>query len=100
MYELSRLIPQEHFPKDILEIDKARLRVKIEKEWANYKYQHPEETRGGYSNPTTMYDKSLWENQLAWREKWIRKRRNTLKIYYNFPRDMRIDPPYCPTECR
>ena len=74
MYELSRLIPQEHFPKDILEMDKARLRAKIEKDWADFEYLHPEETRGGYSKPATMYDKSLWENQPTWREKWIKKK--------------------------
>ena len=81
-------------------MDKARIRAKIEKDWADFKYLHPEETRGGYSKPTTMYNKSLWENQPAWREKWIKKRRNTLKIYYDSPRKMRIDPTYFPIERR
>ena len=46
MFELSRLIPQEHFPRDILEMDKARLKAKIEKDWADYEFSHPEEMTG------------------------------------------------------
>lgn len=100
MFELSSLIPQEHFPKDILEKDKAKLREKIEKDWADYEFSHPEETRGGYNKSSTMYDKSLWENQPDWRVKWIKKHQGALKIYYELPQDMRIDPTYCPTQRR
>ena len=100
MFELSRLIPKEHFPRDMMEMDKAQIQAKIEKDWVNFEFQHPEQTRGGYLKPATMYDKSIWENQPAWREKWIKTKRGTLKIYYDSPQDMRIDPTYCPIECR
>ena len=30
----------------------------------------------------------------------MKKRSGTLKIYYELQREMRIDPTYCPTECR
>ena len=41
MYELSRLIPQEHFPKDILEMDKASLRAKIGKGLGRFRVPTP-----------------------------------------------------------
>ena len=100
MYELSKLIPKEQFPRDSLQMDSARIRAKIEKDWADYEFQNPEQTRAGYTKPKTMYDKSLWDNQPAWRAKWMKKRSGTLKIYYESPREMRIDPTYCPTERR
>ena len=100
MYELSRLIPKEQFPRDFLQMDSARLRAKIEKDWADYEFQNPEQTRAGYTKPKTMYEKSLWDNQPAWRTKWMKKRSGTMKIYYESPREMRIDPTYCPTERR
>ena len=100
MYELSRLIPHEEFPKDFLQMDSARIRAKIEKDWADYEFQNPEPTRAGYTQPKSMYDKSLWENQMTWRTKWMKKHNGTLKTYYESPREMRIDPTYCPTERR
>ena len=100
IFELSRLIPKEQFPRDSLQMDSARLRAKIEKDWADYEFQNPEQTRAGYNKPKTMYDKSLWDNQPAWRTKWMKKRSGTMKIYYESPREMRIDPTYCPTERR
>ena len=100
MFELSRLIPKEHFSRDMMEMDKARVRAKIEKDWADFEFANPEQTRGGYLKPATMYDKSIWQNQPAWREKWMKTKGGSLKIYYESPRDMRIDPTYCPTKCR
>ena len=96
MFELSRLIPKEHFSRDMMEMDKAQIRAKIEKDWADFEFENPEQTRGGYLKPATMYNKSIWENQPAWREKWIKTKRGSLKIYYDSPRDMQIDPTYCP----
>ena len=32
MFELSKLIPKEHFPREIMEMDKAQIRAKIEKD--------------------------------------------------------------------
>ena len=81
-------------------MDKAILRAKIEKDWADYEFSHPEGTRGGYIRPAIMYEKSLWENHPDWRVKWIKRHQGALKIYYELPRDMRIDPTYCPTERR
>ena len=73
MYELRKLIPKEQFLRDSLQMDSARIRAKIEKDWADYEFQNPEHTRaGGYTKPKTMYDKSLWDNQPAWRAKWMK----------------------------
>lgn len=100
VYELTKLIPQEHTPADILRLDSARLRAKIEKDWAEWELQYPEQVRSGYVKPPSRADKSLWEVQPGWRKDWMKKRAGTLQIYYDSPRDMRIDPTYCPTQRR
>lgn len=40
MFELSKLIPKEHFPKSMVEMYKAQLREKIEKDWAEYELMY------------------------------------------------------------
>ena len=42
MFKLSRLIPKEHFSRDMMEMDKAQIRAKIEKDWADFEFENPE----------------------------------------------------------
>ena len=90
MLELSRLIPRNNFPRASwkwIRLDCGQRSKKIGRSMSSYTQR-----RSGYIKPATKYDKSLWDNQPAWWEKWMNKRRDTLQIYYDSPQEMRIDP--------
>lgn len=57
IYELSKLIPLEKLPKTLMPLDRQRLQVKIEKEYADWEYGHPKETRGGYKDGAKVHSK-------------------------------------------
>ncbi len=50
IFELSKLIPQEHPPpkESLKPAGSARLRAKIEKDWATWEILHPEQVRSGF----------------------------------------------------
>ena len=100
IYELSKLIPLEKLPKTIMPLDRQRLQVKIDKEYADWEFAHPEQTRGGYKDGAKAHSKEVMEVQPSWRLKWFRQKDGVRKIYTDSPRQYRIDPTYCPTPRR
>lgn len=71
IYELSKLIPQEEVPHNIMRLDMQRLGVKIEKEFGDWEFAHPKEARGGYTDNALMQSREVLEVQSAWRTKWF-----------------------------
>ena len=100
IYELSKLIPLEKLPKTLMPLDRQRLQVKIDKEYADWEFAHPEETRGGYKDGAKAHSKDVMEVQPIWRLKWFKQKDGVKKIYIDSPRQYRIDPTYCPTPRR
>ena len=73
------------------------LRVKIEMEWEQCELDNPEVTRVGYTmDRDRLRSRQMLENQVPWRLEWMRKNEGSLEIYRDLPRELRIDPTYCP----
>lgn len=101
IYELNKLIPLEKLPKTLMPLDHQRLQVKIDKEYADWEFAHPEETQGGYKDGAEVHSKEIMEVQPTnWRLKWFKQKDGVKKIYVDSPCQYRIDLTYCPTPRR
>ena len=56
----------------MMPLDHQRLQVKIEKEYADWEYAHPKETRGGHKDGEKVHIKETMEVQPTWRLKWFK----------------------------
>lgn len=68
-------------------------------EWEQWELDNPDVTRAGYRiDSDRLRSREMLENQVPWRLEWMRKNEGSLEIYRDSPRELRIDPTYCP--CR
>ena len=59
--------------------------MNFDKEYADWEFAHPEETRGGYKDGANAHRKDMMEVQPIWRLKWFKQKDGVKKIYIDSP---------------
>lgn len=86
---------------DNLELSAPLIKAKLEMEWEQWELDNPEITRAGYNvSMDKLRTREMLEGQPDWRREWMRWHKTALEIYRNSPRELRIDPTFCPCERR
>ena len=99
--KLARKLWPELKRKSDMTLSGPLLKAKTEFEWEEWEYENPEHTRAGYKvDPNNLRSKEMLEGQPRWRLEWMRRTEGALRIYRDSPRNLRIDPTFCPCDRR
>ena len=99
--KLARKLWPELKRKSDMTLSGSLLKAKTELEWEDWEYENSEHTRAGYNvDPNKLRSKEMLEGQPRWRLEWMRRTEGALQIYRDSPRELRVDPTFCPCERR
>ena len=95
------LFPDETDKMYMQEMSAPLIQMKTKARWEEWEANNPEMLRAGYNaDPAHLYSEAIMKDQLPWRKEWFKLHPETIKMYAESPRNLRIDPSYCPCERR
>lgn len=99
--KLERQLWQDLKQMDDIKLSGPLLKVKTKREWEQWELDNTDVMRVGYRvSKEQLRTREMLEGQVKWRLEWMRRNAGTMDVYRDSPRELCIDPTYCPCERR